>query len=83
MAQEQFNVSFDNPSTQRGGVAGLLFFPPLNGMVTGKQDLGIGHYGVDIVGKLDSRISAALDGTVIFAGWTMETGYVIQIQHDP
>ena len=25
---------------------------------------------------------AALDGTVIFTGWTMETGYVIQLQHN-
>jgi murein DD-endopeptidase MepM/ murein hydrolase activator NlpD len=36
---------------------------------------------VDIVGKPNSRISAALDGTVIFAGWTIDTGYVIYIQH--
>ena len=82
IAQEQFNVSESNPSSQRGGVAGLLFFPPINGMITGKQDLGTGHYGVDVVGKLDSRISAALDGTVILAEWTMQTGYVIEIQHD-
>jgi murein DD-endopeptidase MepM/ murein hydrolase activator NlpD len=34
------------------------------------------------VGKPDSRISAALDGTVILAEWTVETGYVIQIQHE-
>ena len=82
LAQEQFHVSVNNPSSQRGGVAGLLFFPPLNGMVSGKQDLSVGHFGVDLVGKVDSRISAALDGTVILAEWTMETGYVIQIQHD-
>jgi murein DD-endopeptidase MepM/ murein hydrolase activator NlpD len=82
LAQEQFNVSDNNPSSQRGGVAGLLFFPPLNGMVSSKQDIGIGHFGVDLVGKVDSRISAALDGTVILAEWTMETGYVIEIQHD-
>jgi murein DD-endopeptidase MepM/ murein hydrolase activator NlpD len=79
LAQEQFNVSANNSS---GHVSGLLFFPPLNGMVSSKQDLGIGHYGVDLVGKVDSRISAALDGTVILAEWTVETGYVIQIQHD-
>lgn len=82
LAQEQFNVSINNTSVQRGGVAGLLFFPPINGMVTDKQDLGKGHFGVDLVGKVESRIAAALDGTVILAEWTMETGYVIQIQHD-
>ena len=30
---------------------------------------------------LRAVISATLDGTVIFTGWTMETGWVIQIQH--
>ena len=51
-------------------------------MISGKYDLNNGHFGVDIVGKLNSRISAALDGTVIFAGWTIDTGYVIYIQHE-
>jgi len=82
IAQEQTNLGINSGSVARGGVAGLLFFPPLNGMVTGKHDVSNGHFGVDIVGKLNSRISAALDGTVIFAGWTMDTGYVIYIQHE-
>ena len=82
IAQEQINLGVNSGSTAKGGVAGLLFFPPLNGMVTGKHDISIGHFGVDIVGKLNSRISAALDGTVIFAGWTIDTGYVIYIQHE-
>ena len=51
-------------------------------MITSKQDISSGHYGVDIVAKQNSRVSSALDGSVIFAEWTMETGYVIIIQHD-
>lgn len=82
IAQEQINLGVNSGSTAKGGVAGLLFFPPLNGMVSGKYDVNIGHFGVDIVGKLNSRISAALDGTVVFAGWTIDTGYVIYIQHE-
>src|ERR1035437_420582 len=82
IAQEQINLGVNSGSTAKGGVAGLLFFPPLNGLVTGKHDISIGHFGVDIVGKLNSRISAALDGTVVFAGWTIDTGYVIYIQHE-
>jgi murein DD-endopeptidase MepM/ murein hydrolase activator NlpD len=82
LAQEQTNLGINSGSAARGGVAGLLFFPPLNGMITGKHDVSNGHFGVDIVGKLNSRISAALDGTVVFAGWTMDTGYVIYIQHE-
>ena len=80
--QEQFNLHLSPGSPRKSGLASLLFFPPLKGMVTGKQDLSIGHYGVDVVAKQNSRISSALDGTVIFSEWTMETGYVIMIQHD-
>jgi hypothetical protein len=80
--QEQFNLHMGSTTTRRSGLASLLFFPPLKGMVTGKQDISTGHYGVDIVSKPNSRISSALDGTVIFAEWTMETGYVIMVQHD-
>ena len=82
LAQEQVNLGINNAPTSKGGVAGLLFFPPLSGMVTAKFDLSIRHFGVDIVGKVNSRISAALDGTVIFAGWTIDTGYVIYLQHE-
>jgi len=81
ISQEQTNLGINSEPAARGGVAGLLFFPPINGMITGKYDASNGHFGVDIVGKLNSRISAALDGTVIFAGWTIDTGYVIYLQH--
>ena len=82
IAQEQMNLGFNSTPGGKTGVAGLLFFPPLNGLITGKHDLSIRHFGVDIVGKVNSRISAALDGTVIFAGWTIDTGYVIYLQHE-
>jgi len=82
IAQEQVNLGINSAPASKVGVAGLLFFPPLSGMVTGKHDLSIRHFGVDVVGKLNSRISAALDGTVIFSGWTIDTGYVIYLQHE-
>ena len=81
IAREQLNLGI-NSGTARGGIAGLLFFPPINGMVTNKYNASEGHFGVDIVGKLNSRISATLDGTVIFSGWTIDTGYVIYLQHE-
>jgi len=37
---------------------------------------------VDVVGSRNARISSVLDGTVVFSGWTMETGYSIFIQHE-
>ena len=50
-------------------------------MVTNKFKSTTDHYGVDLVSSANSLISTVLDGTVIFAGWTLETGYVIYIQH--
>jgi murein DD-endopeptidase MepM/ murein hydrolase activator NlpD len=39
------------------------------------------HFGIDVVAPKNEAIKATLDGTVIFAEWTIETGYVIQLQH--
>ena len=62
-------------------LANLHFFPPLKGMISSKFDPSIRHYGTDIVSGPKAMVSAVLDGTVIFTGWTMETGHVIEIQH--
>lgn len=59
----------------------LHFFPPVKGLISSKFDVRTGHFGTDIVTNPRALVSAALDGTVIFTGWTMETGFVIQIQH--
>lgn len=60
----------------------LYFFTPLKGSVTEKFEPSKDHFGIDIVAPKDEAIKATLDGTVIFAEWTVETGYVIQVQHD-
>lgn len=59
----------------------LFFFPPLLGTLSAKFDSDKEHFGVDIVAPKDEAIKATLPGTIIFAEWTVETGYVIQIQH--
>ena len=63
------------------GLAGLHFFPPVKGIISGRYDVRTKHFGTDIVTKPKALVSAALDGTVIFTGWTMETGFVIEVQH--
>ena len=79
--EEQFNLSLGPRINETTSLASLHFFPPVKGIVSGKYDLRTKHFGTDIVTKPKSLVSAALDGTVIFTGWTMETGYVIEIQH--
>ncbi len=80
--EDRYNLSLGSLSPELvSNPAALHFFPPVKGIVSGKYDLRTHHYGTDIVTKPDSPVSAALDGTVIFTGWTMETGFVIEIQH--
>jgi murein DD-endopeptidase MepM/ murein hydrolase activator NlpD len=80
--EERYNLAL-GPMTPESftNLAGLHFFPPVKGIVSGKFDTHMKHYGTDIVTKPKSPVDAALDGTVIFTGWTMETGFVIEVQH--
>ncbi|MBS4012722.1 MAG: M23 family metallopeptidase [Bacteroidetes bacterium] len=59
----------------------FFFFPPVKGLVTNYFNPAENHFGVDIVADQKEAIKATLDGTVIFASWTIETGYTIGIQH--
>jgi murein DD-endopeptidase MepM/ murein hydrolase activator NlpD len=61
----------------------LHFFPPVKGgVVSGKFDAKSGHYAIDLVTVPNSVVSSVMDGTVVMANWTSDTGWVIQIQHD-
>lgn len=62
-------------------VEGLLFFTPLKGVVSQGYDSAVHPY-IDITAPAGSVVKATLDGTVIFAGWSEEAGYTIQIQHE-
>jgi murein DD-endopeptidase MepM/ murein hydrolase activator NlpD len=80
--EDRYNLTLGSPSTETvTSLASIHFFPPVKGVISGHFDIRSKHYGTDIVTGPKSQVSAALDGTVIFTGWTMETGFVIEIQH--
>ncbi len=58
-----------------------LLFPPISGMITKPFHREGNHYGVDIVAKDKDPIKAIATGIVIFADWSVDTGWVIVIQH--
>ncbi len=58
-----------------------FFFSPVKGIVTGSYNLSDEHFGVDVVANDNEFIKATLDGTIIFAGFTKDDGYLVQIQH--
>jgi murein DD-endopeptidase MepM/ murein hydrolase activator NlpD len=79
--EERFNLSSQNTSGNKFRLEQTSFFTPLKGVTVNRFGGSQGHYGVDIVAGPEARVSSVLDGTVFFAGWTVETGYVIGIQH--
>jgi murein DD-endopeptidase MepM/ murein hydrolase activator NlpD len=84
-SQNRYNIS--GMSQGAGGmgrnrsVGNILFFTPMKGIITNEFHPVEKHFGIDIVARQDEAIKAVLDGTVILSEWTLETGYVIVLQH--
>lgn len=81
--EQQYALAFPE-GQERGGLdlSQINFFPPLKGYVTADFSSADEHYGIDIAGPQDEPIKTVLDGYVLLASWTLETGYVIGIQHE-
>ena len=75
---ERYNLTtIDNASS----TTGLIFFRPTRGMLSSGFDANKKHFGIDIAANPNESILSTLDGTVIMATYTADTGYVIQVQH--
>jgi hypothetical protein len=83
--QLMYSQYFTDQENQEGSPAfsirSFSFFPPINGIITSRFNASEKHYGIDIVASHNEAIKATLDGTVIYGGWTLETGYALAIQH--
>lgn len=77
--QEQFSLGSKRKNIEQ--IEGLHFFQPVEGVVSEGFNLATNHPYIDIAAPKNSVVSAVLDGTVISAGWSDETGFTIQIQH--
>ena len=60
----------------------VVFYKPVDGVITDFFDSKQKHFGIDLVAKENARVSSVLNGTVVLSSWTYETGHVIGVQHD-
>ena len=74
--EDKYNL-FDNTANQ----SNFVLFPPLNGTISEDYNIEEKHFAVDVVVAVDTPVKATADGTIIFAEWTVETGYVVIIEH--
>ena len=83
--EEMFNFVIRTPSSsmfsEEASLSKLHFFKPVEGVVSSKFSLNNNHFGVDIVAAPNAVVKSILDGTVIMSVWTLDTGYVIEVQH--
>ena len=74
--EDKFNVFESGLSTTN-----FVLFPPVNGTISEPYNAKEKHFAVDVVVAVDTPVKATADGTVIFADWTTQTGYVAIIEH--
>lgn len=83
--EEDENFSLSINGNQNSGtvdeVKSMHLMKPVDGYVTDDYDVKKEHYGLDIAAKADAPVKAVLDGKIISASYTLETGYVTAIQH--
>ncbi len=79
--KEMFNINTTTNLSTNINLYQINFYPPIKGVVSNPFDPLRGHFGIDIVTKPNTAVSAVFDGTVIGTFWSLETGYTIQIQH--
>lgn len=87
--EEQFRREFEENEkynltniSQESDVDGLVFYRPTRGLLSSNFSPDERHFGVDIAANPNESVLAVLDGTVVFGGYTAETGYVVEIQHN-
>lgn len=59
----------------------IVFSSPIKGEITQNYNDQEKHFAVDIAVDENSPVKTVADGTVIFKGFTADTGYVIIIEH--
>ncbi len=57
------------------------FVLPVSGLITGEFSLRLRHFGIDIAVREGTPVRAIESGTILFADWTLRTGYTVVIAH--
>ena len=75
-SEERYNVFDTNLKKEK-----LNFSSPISGKITEGYNPTEKHYAIDIAVGKDAPVKVIADGTVIFTGFTSDTGFVIIVEH--
>ena len=74
--EDRFNAL--DPITKK---VDFVLFSPVIGKVTSGFDFGSKHFGIDVALPIKTPVKAVAGGTVVFAEWTVQTGFVVILKH--
>jgi murein DD-endopeptidase MepM/ murein hydrolase activator NlpD len=60
----------------------IVFTAPIKGEITENYNDREKHFAIDIAVDKDTPVKSVADGTVVFTGFTADTGYVLVIEHN-
>jgi len=58
-----------------------VLYSPISGKISSAFDISEKHFGVDIPAVTNTPVKAVSDGKVILSEWTIDTGFVIVLEH--
>ena len=58
-----------------------MFYSPIKGEITQNFNFKENHFAIDIAADVGTPVKAVLEGKIIFSEWSLETGYVMIIDH--
>ena len=76
--EENINYSYD---VKIKNLKNLVFFNPLEGLISSGFNKEAKHFGIDIVGKKEAFFKSVFDGVVIFVDWGELDGGVVVVGH--
>lgn len=72
---------FGSKTKINSGAGNIYFYVPVNGEISSSFNRSKNHIGTDISTSKETPVKAALDGTIIFAGYSADGGHELHIQH--
>jgi len=79
--EEEEKYNLNNTQTSQVHSDNVFFYKPVKGIISSGFNAQEKHYGIDIAAAPKEPVLAAMKGTVFYAGFDANFGYVIQIQH--
>jgi len=77
--EEKYNLaSIDTKPTENS----YVFFRPTRGVISSSFDMTEHQYGIYVITSPNESVLSVLTGTVVYAAFTFDYGYVIQVQHE-